>query len=140
MLPRLLNPVKVKIMQIDKSSTQFNTRLRENVNIIKRNAEFEIDAQIVYKRSTVDPGKDNPNFEGHQGSGLGGIVEESDGYLVLRFKDLTDLNIELKRGDKITKLAQINVEYFITGTRPGSHYTDQGGFTLLQVFFKDRAL
>lgn len=137
-LPNLRNPVDTEIKPLDKSKTKYNNRRRENVNIIRRSPTITIKSQIVYFRSSTAASQDNPNWEGAQNIGLGGVVEESDGYIVVRFKDLTALGYDPKRGDKISKLAQLDVDYFVTGKRPGAHYPDQGGFTLLQIFFRDR--
>lgn len=136
--PNLLNPIKIKIEQINKDATQYDRRLRENRNVIRRNTEVELDAQIVYARSSTRGSLDNQNNEGRENIGIGGITEESDGYVLVKMSELTAKGITIKNGDKITKLAQLDVSYYVVGQRPGSHYTDQNGFTLLQIFFRDR--
>lgn len=137
-LPVLQNPISVIIEKIDKSKTNYNNRLRENVNIIRRKTPIAIDAQIVWKRSISSASKDGLNFEGSQNFGLAGISEESIGYFIVRFLDLNKLELVIEKGDKIIKLGQIDTEYFVLGTRPAAHYVDQRGFALLMIFFKDR--
>lgn len=135
-LPVLQNPVKVTISKIDKSSTKFDVRGRENRNVIKRSSSFDIPCQIVFKEM------DNPEYESKMSVSDRGMktgpVEKSSGYIVVRYHDLDAQNFSIERGDKVTKLGQLDVEYYILGFRPAGHYSDQDGFTLLKVFFQDR--
>jgi hypothetical protein len=139
MMPNLLNPVSVQIQRLDKGATQTNTRLRENVNIVKKLPILTINAQIAYRKSTTSGGtKDSPNWEGPMNVGLGGVIEQSEGYILVLIADIQSLDPQISRGDKIVKLGQFPVEHYILGSRPAAHYSDQGGFTLMQIFFADR--
>lgn len=140
-LPNLLNPVTITIDRIDRTETQWDPILRENLNIIRRRPSFDIDAQIVYRKVFVKGSLDASELDGQMGEGLGGAVPNSDGYVLLRVYDLGLKGLtmpDIERGDRITKLGQLTVEYFVVGKRPAAQYTDQGGFTLIAVFFEDR--
>lgn len=138
-VPVLQNPVKVTISRIDRTGTKWNNRLRENVNVIKQESSFIIDAQIVYKRVMTDGAQDKINFDGEQNVGIAGVTFESDGYFIVRYADLQAAGKTVGRGDRITKLGQVDVDYNIVGLRPTAHYADQGGFTLLMIFFSERS-
>lgn len=141
-IPNLLNPVKVTISRIDKTETQWDSVSRENINIIRRRPAFEIDAQIVYRKVFAKGSLDAvTDIDGRMNEGIGGVSHNSDGYVLLRTVDLTSKGLtfnDIVHGDKIIKLAQLDVEYFIVGKRPAAHYTDRGGFQLIAVFFEDR--
>jgi len=138
-VPVLQNPTKVTITRIDRTGTKWNNRLRENVNLIRQEASFTLDCQVVYKRIMTDGAQDKIDFAGAQNVGIGGVSFESDGYIIVRYADLLTVGKVIGRGDKITKLGQIDVEYYVVGLRPTAHYTDQAGFTLLQIFFLERS-
>ncbi len=140
-LPNLLNPVVSTIDRIDRTETQWDSIMRENINIIRRRPSFDIDAQIVYRKVFVKGSLDAPDMDGQMGEGLGGAVLNSDGYILLRVKDLELKSLtmnDIERGDKITKIGQLDTNYYVVGKRPAAQYSDQGGFTLIAVFFEDR--
>ena len=140
-VPNLQNPVLITVSRIDKNETIWDEITRENLNIIKRRPNFNIDAQIVYRRVSAKGSLDGSDHIGQMNVGMGGIVENSDGYVIVRVTDLALKSLSINdviAGDKIIKLGQIDVEYFILGKRPAAHYKDQGGFTLLLLFFEDR--
>ncbi len=140
-LPNLLNPVVSTIDRIDRTETQWDSIMRENINIIRRRPSFDIDAQIVYRKVFVKGSLDASDLDGPMGVGLGGAIPNSDGYILVRVHDLAlkGLTInDIERGDRITKLAQLDVDYYVVGKRPAAQYSDQGGFTLVAVFFEDR--
>ena len=140
-VPNLQNPIKVDISRIDRTETIWDNVLRENINIIKRRPGFSIDAQVVYRKVFVKGSLDAPDMDGQMGEGLGGAVLNSDGYILLRVKDLELKSLtmnDIERGDKITKIGQLDTNYYVVGKRPAAQYSDQGGFTLIAVFFEDR--
>lgn len=140
-VPNLLNPVRCTVSRIDKNETIYDPVTRENINIIRRRPAFNIDAQVVYRKVFTKGSMDTADHEGGQGEGAGGAIADSDGYVLLRTVDLAAQSLTINdiiKGDSITKLGQLDVEYFVMGKRPAAHYTDQGGFTLVAVFFEDR--
>jgi hypothetical protein len=140
-VPNLQNPVKVTISRIDISETEYDPVTRENINIIRRRPPFNIDAQIVYRKVFTKGSMDAADHEGHMGEGAGGVIDDSDGYVLLRVVDLAAQSLTINdiiRGDSVTKLGQLDVDYYVMGKRPAAHYTDQGGFTMVAVFFEDR--
>jgi hypothetical protein len=118
--------VPVEIEQANKPNTSYRDDAREPVRKLSRDATVTLSAQVKWKKS-VDP---RGTFEG--------VSEDSDGYLLFRYFDLTAAGVELKRGDKIIKIARITYELFITQLMPAGHYPDQSGPSLLKAFFADR--
>ena len=140
-MPNLLNPVTCTISRIDKTETHYDPILRENINIIRRRPDFNIQAQVVYRKVFVKGSFDAADHTGQMNEGLGGVVPNSDGYILLRTVDLAFQGLTLNdiaQGDSISKIAQLDVDYYVMGKRPTAQYTDQGGFTLMAVFFEDR--
>lgn len=140
-IPRLLNPVKVTVSRIDKNETQYDPISRENINIIRRRPSFNIDAQIVFRKVFVKGSFESADRKGEMNVGMGGVSDNSDGYILVRDVDLRVQGLtfqDIIHGDSITKLGQLDVTYFIVGKRPAAHYSDQGGFTMVALFFEDR--
>ena len=132
--PKLVFPADIQIRQINTTNDDFDDILEENQNHTTFDTAFTISAQIVYKKD--DDTRDRPNYIGPEGSGLGGLTLESMGYVLLLYKDLTTAGKTLRQGDKIIKLAQLTVDYRITGFRPAGQ--KNGEFRILQAFFTDR--
>jgi len=127
----LIQAIKVKIEQIDKTATPFSGGVagrREHMGNIQRKIEITLKAQVVFRDVSIDL-----NF-----SQLG-ASEKTKGYLVLRMKDLKPKGVTLARGDKIIKIGQLDVEYFLIHTTgdPAAHFIGKD-FTLVRMFFADR--
>lgn len=129
--PPLIEPITVTVSQVDESSTQYSGGLsgrHETVNsVVRKDVSFQ--AQVVFGNTQQDT--DFSQF---------GADENTGGYLVVRRQDLKDASIDLKRGDKITKLGDQEVElYLLHGlNKPAAQFTSLGTFTLERVFFADR--
>ncbi len=131
-IPDLIEPIDVQIKQLDKTITPASSGVsgrREFMGSRVRFATVTLPAQIIHGNT----------FQRTEFSQLG-PDEQAKGYLVLRFADLDAQGINLKRGDKIIKMGQLNVELFILHSSgdPAAHFSSIGGFTLLRVFFGDR--
>lgn len=126
MLPNLLNPIDIIIKQVDTVNAEFDHLAREPINQVERITEFKIDGQVKFFKAG-DPEADQA-----------GVDEKVEGYVLLRTKDLTTLNKTINRGDKIIKMGNLVVKYYIVKNKPGAQYTDQGGFTLIRQYFVDR--
>ena len=129
--PQLIEPIKVEIEQIDKDNTPYSTGvngMNEHINHIAKKTKFEIDAQVVFG-----------NTEQKTEFSQLGAKENVKGYMVLRYIDLQNLGKTLERGDRITKLGQFNVKYFLLHSTGDSaaHYSSLD-FTLVRMFFDDR--
>jgi len=140
-VPILQNPIDVTISRIDKNETIYDPITRENINIIRRRPPFNIKAQVVFRKVFTKGSLDASDHDGLFGEGAGGVIDDSDGYVLLRTVDLAAQGLEFDdiiHGDSITKLGQLTTNYFVMGKRPAAQYSDQGGFTLIAVFFEDR--
>lgn len=127
---KLIQSVPVVFEQIDKENTQWSGGVsgrREHYNNVVRKTKVTVQAQIVH-------GNTQQVSEWQQM----GVGEHVKGYLVMRLKDIDSLN--LQRGDKIVKLAQLDVEYYLIHSKgdPAAHFPSLGGFTLVRHFFADR--
>ncbi len=132
-IPELIESIPIEIEQIDKDATAFSGGVdgrHETYGNVQRKVKFEIPAQVVFG-NTEQITKFNSML---------GPKEQARGYLVLRFIDLENLGKKLKRGDKITKIGNLDGEYFLLHTTgdPAAHFDSIGGFTLFRMFFGDR--
>ncbi len=129
--PELIEPIDVIIEQIDKAATPYSSGLagrREHMGNVQRKTAITLPAQVAFgdvamKTKFTQLGPD----------------EQAKGYMVLRFIDLSNKGVTLKRGDKIIKLGQLDVEYFLLHSQgdPAAHFSSIG-FSLLRMFFGDR--
>lgn len=131
-VPELIEPITVQFQQINKTATTFSSGVsgrREIQNYVARDAVKTIQAQVAF------PDTDQKPLYSQMG-----VDEQAKGYLVLRYVDMQSLGITLKRGDKITKLGNLDVSYFLLHGNgdPAAHFSSIGGFTLLRLFFSDR--
>lgn len=131
-IPELIEPITVLFQQIDKTKTTYSTGVsgrRETQNYVARTAVMSIQAQVAFGDTDQKPGY----------SALG-VDEQAKGHLTVRYKDMADSGFTLKRGDKITKLGNLDVNYFLLHGNgdPAAHFSAIGGFTLLRLFFSDR--
>ena len=131
-IPELIEPINVEIEQIDKTTTVASTGVsgrREFVGNIQRKTKIVLSAQVAFSNTDMIT-KFNQI----------GPDEQAKGYLVLRFIDLANKGVTLQKGDKIIKLGQLDVEYYLlhgTGD-PAAHFSSISGFTLFRMFFGDR--
>lgn len=126
----LIEPVKVEIKQINKQQTPYAnsvTGRRETQNFIARDSSILIDAQVSFG-----------NTENMPMYSQMGTEEQAKGYILVRYADIS--SVQLKRGDKITKLGQLDVNYFLLHSNgdPAAHFKSINGFTLVKLFFSDR--
>lgn len=131
-VPELIEPIEVVIKQLDKVKTVQNggvNGMREIVNAPILSPDIKIQAQVAFGDSEQ----------------LGimsqlGTEEQVKGYMVLRYADIASLAVKLQRGDRVTKLGQLDVEYYLLHGQgdPAAHFSSIGGFTLTRMFFSDR--
>jgi len=124
--PRLLNPTKVTFAQKNTATTQYDHLRRTPINIVAKDSQFQIDAQIKWSLSSdLLPVQTQA-----------GTDEVEKGYMILRTKDLTALNKEIKRGDRVVKIEEKTVLFYVLRVEYASHYS--GDFKLWKVIFGDR--
>src|SRR5574343_75224 len=126
--PRLLNPTKVPISHKNETKQQYDHLRRTPINVIAKDAEFEIDAQIKWNIQIGEFANPQQKQEG--------IDEREMGYLILRTKDLKALNKEIKRGDRLIQIEDLKIQYYILWIEYVSHYG--GKFKLIKAVFSDR--
>lgn len=145
--PNLIHPVRITLEIVDVNSTFYDNRAREPIRqayragIVSGTTSITIKGQVSYYFAGAK--LDYPKYEKY------GIVEESDGYVSFRYKDLVKSGLvildgnkdfqefKIKRGDKIIKLDKRTVEYFVTGFKDFAHYPKLGQ-SMIQVNFADR--
>lgn len=127
--PRLLNPTKVTVTEIDSPKQRIDPLRRTPVNFIAKQVSYKVDAQVKWNTQIGDFA--NPIMTGT------GPDEREMGYIVCLLKDLKALGKALKRGDRINVAGQfINLNLFILRVEYGSHYG--GEFKLVRAVFTDR--
>lgn len=128
----LIEPIELIIQPLDKTTTPASTGLsgrREFMGNRQRKPDVTIDAQIAFGNVSM-----RTEFNSQLGPD-----EQAKGYCVLRYADMAAKNFQFKRGDKIIKLGQLDVEYYVMHSLGDSaaHFT-ASGFTLVRMFFADR--
>ena len=133
----LIEPMLVTIEQIDKSQATGTPPVsgvsgrRWPQNHVPRKTEITLEAQVVFGDRDQ-----KGNFTQM------GTNEEQKGYILVRFQDLVDGNIELKRGDKITKLVAkgraLETELFLQHSTGDLSAHVGGEFGLTRITFMDR--
>jgi hypothetical protein len=135
-VPELIESIDVEIEQIDKINTPYSDGVagrRENYNHVVRKTKITLPAQVVFGKTPSDEAI--TLFKSQLGPD-----EAIRGYMIMRFQDLADKGVALKRGDKIVKMGQLVVDLYVSHSTndPAAHFSSIGGFTLLRVFFNDR--
>lgn len=126
MVPTLIHPVPVILEPLNAATAPRDEEARELVHGARRGTKVRISAQVSW--SLKDDPTDHP----------AGVVEISKGYVLVRRRDLERMNLTIARGDRISKIGVQAVDVYVTGTQPRGHYPDQGGHTLLRVYWGDR--
>lgn len=117
MRPKLIHPVEVTIHRVDRTATQFDPDFREPIGDVKYEpTPVTLRAQVKYDR-----------FEA-QNMVPAGDAPLSSGYL------LTDEDPGINKGDKITSIAGIPVELYVTEKRPAVHYG--GRARMVKILFE----
>ena len=128
--PRLLHPILVRIVQIDKATNVVRGRAKEVVRQASRDAYIEIYAQV--RRVTSD----DPRAMD------AGIREEEAGYMIFLTRTLLARSLTLHRGDNVIRIGENayaeTVNLYFTRIIPHAHYPGQRGATLTQAYFSDR--
>ena len=128
----LIEPIDVTIEQIDKVNTPYPSGpngIPEIPNYTVRKTAITLPAQVVFGDRDQIP---HPTPLGTD--------EKILGYMVLKYDDLNNSGITLKRGDKVIKMGQIETEVYLSHSQgdPAAHFSGIGGFTLVRMFFVDR--
>ena len=125
--PKLLNPTKVRFAQKAAVAVQQQDHLRRTpINVVTKDPTFDIDAQIKWNMMLDQPPVANQ----------GGVDEQERGYMILRTKDLAAISKSIVRGDRIIKIDDKDVTFYVLRTEFGAHYG--GKFKLVKVVFSDR--
>ena len=125
-IPNLINPIDVKIEQIDKSSTFYDDDVREEIQIVRRRTTVTMKGQVKW------------DFEMSLKPGAGGAQEDASGYALFRFIDLDAKGIQIERGDRFIELGGRPANVYVVKTQPTATYGDTNGPTMLKAFFSDR--
>lgn len=125
-IPRLIHPVPVTIEQISKAQTLYDEDAREPIQFAARPVSKTLDGQVKWQSQFSEK------------STRAGTVESASGYVLFRQVDLAAKSLVLQLEDRISRIGTRDTDVYITSLRPVAHYPDQGGHTLLKVFFNDR--
>lgn len=134
--PELIEPISITIKRINKTTTVYSDGvdgMSEDFGVVERFDDIVIQAQVSF-----DNTGQNPVYQSI------GVDEQVKGYLVVLYKDLKNLGIEIKRGDKIVKMGlapnELNVEYYVLHSNgdPAAHFSAIEGFTLVRIPFGDK--
>lgn len=130
--PRLIHPIPVYIRQKDVDYTAaYDHNLREPIGQVRREQKpVRLVAQI--QEGLTDRAR----------AEIGGVSENSDGYILFRTSDLYDKRFDIQRGDRIVQIGegrnQRNVDYYIVALKYMGHYQSAKGATLVRAYYEDR--
>jgi len=125
--PNLLHPVPIIIQQIDISSTFHDEDFREPIQQSVRKANTTVNGQVKW------------GIDDSLAMSRGGVSEESAGYVLFRYADLTAASVTLRQNDRFIKIGNVLTDVYILRLQPQGHYPSAGGATLIKAFFADRA-
>jgi hypothetical protein len=129
---RLLHPIPVFLRKSDKEQTAvMDDALHEPVGQVRRKLKpIKLVAQI----------NDGKSQDARASSG--GVVLESDGYLLFRTEDLRKARTTVEVGDSVVKIGESpndhEVDYYIIRLKYMGHYPGQKGANLVRAYYEDR--
>lgn len=126
-IPNLYNPAQIIFEREDQTKTRYDHRRRTPINVVARKQSFTIEGQVVWSVSQAESAPEMSQA---------GETERDLGYVLLRTMDLTAQGQSVKKDDKISSIAGMPQEFFVTRLQYGSHYN--GIFRLVKVFYSDR--
>ena len=126
-VPNLLNPTTVEFAQKNDANTRQDHRRRTPINRVVTDTKFTVQCQTDWSISSDKSNPENTNV---------GLDEQERGYVIVRTLDLKKINKTLKAGDRITKIAGMDVLFYVLRLEYGSHYA--GEFRLVKVHYHDR--
>ncbi len=127
-LPRLIHPVTIEVERLVKTDTPYDADAREPVRQGTRKVKVTLPGQVLWG---VHDGTDPTTI---------GLRDDESGYVLFRKVDMTAVSYRPQRGDRVIRIGDLTgLQLFVTNVIPRGHYPDQGGFTLWQCNFTDRA-
>lgn len=132
MIPNLRHPIPVTIKIRRQDLTVMDEDAGEPVGRAVRDSNVTLDGQISWKSDVTD-------IE------IGGKIYKVDGYVLFRIVDLAAESItptQIGEGTKIVRMGtgtgQHDDAFYVYRTDRRGHYPDQGGATLLKVWYGRR--
>lgn len=129
-LPRLIHPLATEIQPHQPDQTIQNEIYREPVESVSRGPTYMIQGQWKWF------GDRELRMQKI------GAQEESDGYVLLRRRDLAALGQKISINDRIVGygvgVGRVDLDVYVVKLRHEGHYPDQGGPALLKAFFLAR--
>ena len=123
--PTLIQPAAVVIEPLDRANTQYDTRTRAPVKVLKRSTSVSFDAQIQYGPT------ERASAQG------GGLVKQTSGYMIARKTDLDSLSYTPAMGDRIVTIGGFTSQKLYVNEFSYTAYYD-GAPTLVVIEFDDR--
>lgn len=111
----LISPADIVLSQTDKAATVYDDKAREPVKQVARQSEpIEMLAQISWAKSQ------SVTFKA---GGQGGQSQGAKGYLVFSKRQLAEKGVTLRQGDRVTSIAGIAVDVYLTDEFHAGHFT-----------------
>lgn len=129
---KLIHPITVFLRKADKEQTAvMDDDLHEPVGQVRRKLKpIKLVAQIA----------DGKTKDALPSSG--GVILESDGYLLFRTKDLRGARTTVEIGDRVVQIGEKPndhaVDYYITKLKYLGHYPNHKGASLVRAYYEDR--
>lgn len=125
-LPNLIHPVPIILQQLEKTNTFYDDDYREPIQQPTYSDNIELVGQIsMFSKDEyiLTPG---------------GSQEQSSGYVLFRYHDLSSKSIIIKQHDRFMNIGVFETDVYVIRAKPMASYTDRGGATLVKVYFTDR--
>jgi len=140
MIPNLPNPIMVEFKQVDTSSTVYSDPKKEPSTYVAYQPAFRVPGIMIHKKTKIIRESTGTAVSPRE---LGGVIEDADGYVIVRKVDLQEQGKTLKLDDRIISYgkpgSETQCKFFLVGYKEAAHYDDVGTHTLEQWFFQDRS-
>jgi len=127
--PQLIHPIPVKIAPCRKDETVWDNDAREPIGNVLTDPIVDLVAQISW------------NTEESVSDKTGNIIHV-DGYLLFLRDDLKAKEVVINEGDRIVSIGEGDSEVLMSSwiwkVQRRGHYPNQGGWTMLKAWFKDK--
>ena len=126
-MPTLIHPVPIQIRTIERAATIYDHDANEPVQQAARGIVVTLLGQISFMGAgqSLKRTKQGPS-------------EDDTGYVLFRLIDLQGVGVAIKFNDRIVKMGNLVVDYYVTKLMPMAHYSDIGGAGLIKCNFTDR--
>lgn len=126
--PRLIHPLDITFIGMDRGATIYDEDTREPIQQATRKEPVVLPGQLFYSMAMTLRATNV------------GVLPGERGYVLFLTRDLADYGVVLDEAgnDEIVQAGDRVLNGYTTRLEWMGTYTDQGGFTMVKAYFKDR--